>query len=46
MPRSRTTRCSWHWVQGHAGHDMNERADQLAREGVAAVRAGALSDKR
>jgi len=29
---------SWHWVKGHAGHDMNERADQLAREAIAEVR--------
>jgi ribonuclease HI len=34
-------RVRWHWVKGHAGHDLNERADQLAREGLAAARAGA-----
>ena len=28
----------WHWVKGHAGHDENERADQLARDGVAMAR--------
>ena len=25
----------WHWVKGHAGNELNERADQLARAGMA-----------
>ncbi|MBW3096928.1 ribonuclease HI [Pseudohoeflea coraliihabitans] len=26
---------TWHWVKGHAGHPENERADALARAGMA-----------
>jgi len=29
---------TWHWVKGHAGHPKNERADELARGGLAAHR--------
>ena len=28
----------WHWVRGHAGHDENERVDELARRGLEAHR--------
>jgi ribonuclease HI len=28
----------WHWVKGHAGHDLNERADELARAAIAELR--------
>ncbi len=30
----------WHWVKGHAGHPLNERADGLARAAITALRRG------
>ena len=32
---------TWHWVRGHAGHPENERADALARLGMAPFKPGA-----
>ena len=31
---ARRHQIDWRWVRGHAGHDENERADVLAREGL------------
>ena len=39
----------WRWVRGHSGHDLNERADALARKGMAPFlnkKARAASSKR
>jgi len=27
----------WRWIKGHAGHEFNERADALARQGMAEI---------
>jgi len=40
-----THQIRWHWLRGHAGHAMNERADDLAREAIADIRA-ATKDAR
>ena len=32
---ARRHQVTWHWVKGHAGDAMNERADALARQGMA-----------
>ncbi|SNT68860.1 ribonuclease HI [Paracoccus seriniphilus] len=31
----RTHDVEWRWIKGHAGHEENERADELARAGMA-----------
>ncbi|MGY6703389.1 ribonuclease HI [Roseinatronobacter sp.] len=31
---------TWKWVKGHAGHPENERADELARAGMAPFKPG------
>ena len=28
----------WHWIKGHAGHELNERADGLANRGIDELR--------
>jgi len=35
----------WHWLRGHAGHALNERADLLARQAIAEIRAGVPPSK-
>jgi ribonuclease HI len=34
-------RVNWQWIKGHAGHPENERADELARAGMAPFKPGA-----
>ena len=37
---------AWRWVKGHAGHPLNERADELARKGLLDHRTGVSADVR
>jgi ribonuclease HI len=34
-------RVTWEWIKGHAGHEQNERADDLARAEIKALKAAA-----
>ena len=34
----------WRWVKGHAGHELNERADALARKGLEEIRPASVVD--
>jgi ribonuclease HI len=34
---------TWEWVKGHAGHPENERADELARNGMEPFKPGAAT---
>ena len=33
-----THKINWRWVKGHAGHDGNERCDQLATSAIEAIK--------
>ena len=35
----------WRWIKGHAGHAENERADELARAGMAPFKPGGRRDR-
>jgi ribonuclease HI len=36
----------WRWVKGHAGHELNERADELAGQGLKEARGQSPSRSR
>jgi ribonuclease HI len=36
----------WHWLRGHAGHAMNERADALARAAISEIRKAGRTAKQ
>jgi ribonuclease HI len=40
---NRRHKVTWNWVKGHAGHTENERADELAREGMAPFKKGSAA---
>ncbi|MDR2412942.1 MAG: ribonuclease HI [Rickettsiales bacterium] len=36
---ARNMKIHWRWVRGHVGHEMNERADELARKAAMSLKA-------
>ena len=36
---------TWEWIKGHAGHPENEKADELARAGMAPFKPGKTPDQ-
>lgn len=38
-------RCTFYWVKGHAGNDLNERCDQLASDAARAIGADTESNR-
>ena len=41
LPLLQTHTVTFNWVKGHAGHPLNERADQLANRGIVEMKAAA-----
>jgi ribonuclease HI len=44
LPLTKQHQIEWHWVRGHAGNEMNERVDVLAREARLAITPKASTD--
>ncbi|MFC0268344.1 ribonuclease HI [Kushneria aurantia] len=40
LEQTRRHEVEWHWVKGHAGHEGNELADQLANRAMDELKAG------
>lgn len=43
---NRRHQVEWRWLKGHAGHAQNERADELARAAIKALRTCSSADTR
>lgn len=43
---ARPHRITWKWLRGHAGHELNERCDELARQQSSRMRASRTPEQR